>query len=128
MNIADVVVDVIDLQYHETVMGMGGDLAAQWLRTSRPRRPTRGRSCSSSRVRFRTTSMAALGATTRHGHVPWCSIGMSADGTIEHDMAETVVALATKAQLRCGHPDRPVRHLRRLSWLQASDLRGDRRV
>ena len=31
VNIADVVIDVIDLQYHETVMGMGGDLAAQWL-------------------------------------------------------------------------------------------------
>ncbi len=31
MDIADVVIDVIDLIYHETVMGMGGDLAYQWL-------------------------------------------------------------------------------------------------
>jgi Ni,Fe-hydrogenase I small subunit len=31
VNIADVVVDVIDLQYHETVMAMGGDLAVKWL-------------------------------------------------------------------------------------------------
>ena len=32
MDIADVVIDVIDLIYHETVMGMGGDLAYQWLK------------------------------------------------------------------------------------------------
>jgi Ni,Fe-hydrogenase I small subunit len=31
MNIADVVIDVIDLLYHETVMGMGGDVAYRWL-------------------------------------------------------------------------------------------------
>jgi len=31
VDIADVVIDVIDLLYHETVMGMGGDLAYQWL-------------------------------------------------------------------------------------------------
>ena len=33
IDIADVVIDVIDLIYHETVMGMGGDLAYQWLTT-----------------------------------------------------------------------------------------------
>lgn len=31
VNIADVVIDVVDLIYHETVMGMGGDLAYKWL-------------------------------------------------------------------------------------------------
>jgi hydrogenase small subunit len=31
LDIVDLVVDVVDLQYHETVMGMGGDTAAQWL-------------------------------------------------------------------------------------------------
>jgi hydrogenase small subunit len=31
VDIADVVIDVIDLLYHETVMGMGGDTAYQWL-------------------------------------------------------------------------------------------------
>ena len=42
VNIADVVIDVIDLQYHETVMGMGGDLAAKWLKDFMyvDRRPT----------------------------------------------------------------------------------------
>ncbi len=33
IDIADVVIDVIDLIYHETVMGMGGDLAYKWLTT-----------------------------------------------------------------------------------------------
>jgi len=31
VNIADVLVDIIDLQYHETVENMGGDLAASFL-------------------------------------------------------------------------------------------------
>jgi Ni,Fe-hydrogenase I small subunit len=31
IDIADVVIDVIDLIYHETVMGMGGDTAYEWL-------------------------------------------------------------------------------------------------
>jgi len=31
VNIADVLVDIIDLQYHETVESMGGDLAASFL-------------------------------------------------------------------------------------------------
>lgn len=32
VDIADVLIDFIDLQYHETVMGMGSDLAYQWLK------------------------------------------------------------------------------------------------
>ncbi len=31
VNIADVVIDVVDILYHETIMGMGADLAYQWL-------------------------------------------------------------------------------------------------
>jgi hydrogenase small subunit len=31
IDIADVVIDVIDLLYHETIMSMGGDTAYQWL-------------------------------------------------------------------------------------------------
>jgi len=32
VDIADVLIDFIDLQYHETVMGMGSDLAYKWLK------------------------------------------------------------------------------------------------
>jgi hydrogenase small subunit len=31
VDIADVVIDVLDILYHETIMGMGGDLAYKWL-------------------------------------------------------------------------------------------------
>lgn len=104
MNIADVVVDVIDLQYHETVMGMASDLAAQWLEDFRNYSPTLG-GPNPGDAPFVLVVEGALqdhlggGAwnDTSDTSVPWCSIGMSADGTIEHDMAETVVDLATKA-------------------------------
>lgn len=104
INIADVVVDVIDLQYHETVMGMGGDLAAQWLEDFRNYDPTLF-GPNPGDAPFVLVVEGALqdhlggGAwgDTSDTSVPWCSIGMSADGTIEHDMAETVVDLATKS-------------------------------
>ncbi len=78
-TIADVLIDFIDLQYHETVMGMGGDLAYQWLsdliadsvktsgRTSAP---------------FVLVVEGAIQPTDKNGFfnadgdVPWCSIGM----------------------------------------------------
>lgn len=96
MNIADVVVDVIDLKYHETVMGMGGDLAYKWLDD------------------FITTAdndqhpfvLVVEGAMqdARGGGAwgetntskPWCSIAMNDAGTAEHDMAHTVAKLAKK--------------------------------
>jgi len=103
MNIADVVVDVIDLQYHETVMGMGSDLAAQWLEDFRnyvptPAGPNPGDAPFVLVVEGALQDHLGGGAWGDTGtSVPWCSIGMSADGTIEHDMAETVVDLATKS-------------------------------
>jgi Ni,Fe-hydrogenase I small subunit len=109
MNIADVVVDVIDLQYHETVMGMGGDLAAQWLEDFRNYVPTPGGS-NPGDAPFVLVVEGALqdrmggGAwgDTSDTDVPWCSIGMSKDYEhggpgFEHDMSEAVVDLATKA-------------------------------
>ncbi len=100
VNIVDLVVDIVDLQYHETVMGMGGDLAAQWLEDFKT-------SASNTTTPFVLVVEGALqdrrqggawndtSSTGEHA-IPWCSIGMSADGEIEHDMADTVVALATK--------------------------------
>ncbi|MBS3956149.1 MAG: twin-arginine translocation signal domain-containing protein [Clostridiales bacterium] len=75
-NIQDVLVDVIELNYHETIMNMGGDLAAQWLKDFMtnvpPNRPfvlvVEG---SVQRTDFRGAWNDAS------GHVPWCSIGMS---------------------------------------------------
>lgn len=98
MNIADVVIDVVDLQYHETIMGMGGDLAAQWLKdfvdnNSKP---------------FVLVVEGALQDRLKGGawndasaDTPWCSIGCSDDfdgaaNGFEHDMAETVCKLAVQ--------------------------------
>lgn len=100
INIADVVVDVIDLQYHETVMGMGADLAAQWLQDFK--------TSASNTLPFVLVVEGALQDRTKGGAwndvsdpaVSWCSIGITADGAHEHDMAETVVTLANK--LNCA--------------------------
>lgn len=96
MNIVDVVVDVIDLQYHETIMGMGADLAAQWLQDFKT-------SAANDTVPFVLVVEGALQDRMGGGaweddsaDLPWCSIGMAANGSFEHDMAETVVALAKK--------------------------------
>jgi len=73
MNIADVVIDVIDLIYHETVMGMGGDLAYQWLKDFRDHNA----------AAFVLVVEGAMQATSNASDnawgeanttVPWCSI------------------------------------------------------
>jgi len=93
-NVADVVIDVVDLQYHETVMGMGGDLAYQWLKDFK----------ANNTLPFVLVVEGALqdadqggawGDTDGNG-TAWCSIGMNDAGTEEHDMALTVKTLATK--------------------------------
>ncbi len=107
VNIADVVIDVIDLQYHETVMGMGGDLAAQWLNDFVGDTGAAGTLGSDP---FVLVVEGALQDKTKGGawndlsdtDVSWCSIGCSDDfepgsAGFEIDMAETVVELAKKA-------------------------------
>jgi hydrogenase small subunit len=71
IDIADVVIDVIDLLYHETVMGMGGDLAYQWLNDFQTKNT----------LPFVLVVEGAMQATANGGAwndvstVPWCSIG-----------------------------------------------------
>lgn len=106
VNIADVVIDVIDLQYHETVMGMAGDLAAQWLNdfvenyednfAAEPYVLVVEGALQDARYG------GAWGDTSTSG-VPWCSIGMSDDyehgvDGFELDMPEVVAKLAAKTQ------------------------------
>jgi len=98
-NIADVVIDVIDLQYHETVMNMGGDLAAKWLQDFR----TNGETA----VPFVLVVEGAL-QDKRYGGawndsspastaVSWCSVGKFDDESNEQDMPEVVTELAVMA-------------------------------
>lgn len=109
VNIADVVIDVIDLQYHETVMGPGGDLAAQWLEDLANYTPVDG-GTDPGDFPFVLVVEGALQDRTKGGawgdtagtstDVPWCSIGHShttGAGKFEIDMAEVVVKLAKKS-------------------------------
>ncbi len=104
VNIADVVIDVIDLQYHETVMSMGGDLAAKWLKDFADYTPVAAGSAPGD-APFVLVVEGALQDKTQGGawndmsdtSVSWCSIGMADDSSFENDMATTVVKLAKKS-------------------------------
>jgi hydrogenase small subunit len=115
VNIADVLIDVIDLQYHETVMPMGGDLAAQWLKDFADYTPTVGGGKIGD-APFVLVVEGALQDKAEGGAwndaagngMSWCSIGCSDDyeenpanplvplAGFENDMASTVVKLAKK--------------------------------
>jgi Ni,Fe-hydrogenase I small subunit len=89
IDIADVVVDVIDLLYHETVMGMGGDTAYKWLNDFK----------TTNNKPFILVVEGALQATANGGawnnvvaDVPWCSI--AADGTSSSTTAATEIVTA----------------------------------
>lgn len=75
-TIADVLIDFIALEYHETVMGMGGDLAYKWL--DQLIKDTAGNS-----QPFVLVVEGAIqpkeggGYWNKTGAAPWCSIGMS---------------------------------------------------
>jgi Ni,Fe-hydrogenase I small subunit len=109
MNIVDLVVDVVDLQYHETIMGMGSDLAAQWLQDFRTYTPVPS-GTNPGDAPFVLVVEGALADRLGGGAwndlsdtgQPWCGIGMSADYEpsvtgFEHDMPSVVVDLATKS-------------------------------
>jgi Ni,Fe-hydrogenase I small subunit len=103
MNIADVVIDVVDLQYHETVMGMGGDLAAQWLNefiAYDPSGTVMGPNPGDKPFVLvvegalqKASGAGAWGADSGSGS--WCSIGAT-DAGVEIDLPDTVRALAIK--------------------------------
>jgi hydrogenase small subunit len=94
VDIADVVIDVIDLLYHETVMGMGGDTAYQWLAdfAAHNAKP------------FVLVVEGALQKTSNGGAwgdtsaaVPWCSIAKNDAGTTDIVTADMVQTLGEQA-------------------------------
>jgi Ni,Fe-hydrogenase I small subunit len=93
VNIADVVIDVIDLLYHETVQSMGGDLAYQWLNDF---------SLTNNKP-FVLVVEGALQKTSNGGAwgdvdtVPWCSIAKNDAGTAEVVTADMVKLLGESA-------------------------------
>lgn len=95
VNIADVVIDVIDLQYHETVMGMGGDLAAKWLNEFAASTP--GYFVLVVEGALQDKAQGGAWSDTSDTNVPWCSIGIEDDSTGEIEMSDMVVTLANDA-------------------------------
>lgn len=98
-NIADVLIDFIDLQYHETVMSMGGDLAYQWLKDT----------MDNAGAPFVLVVEGSVQPSSDGGYwgaegiAPWCAIGMSEadDGhghpVGEHDFDHVVATLAVRS-------------------------------
>lgn len=93
VTIADVLIDFIDLKYHETIMGMGGDLAAKYLLNE----------YNDDGTGFVLVVEGAVqpndqgGYWGEDGHVPWCSIGATDNGSHELAFDEVVETLAGRA-------------------------------
>jgi len=100
MDIADVVVDVIDLLYHETVMGAGGDLAYKWLKNFQASNTKPFVLVVEGALQWKDNGGAWDDSSVASKAVSWCSIGMNGttNGTGEIDMPEMVKSLADKDQ------------------------------
>ena len=101
-NIQDVLVDFIELDYHETVMNMGGDLAAQWLKDFMDNNNRPFVLVVEGAVQDKDQG-GAWNDASGNGK-PWCAIGMSADydglGTgFEHSFDEVVASLSADAAI-----------------------------
>lgn len=95
VNIADVLIDFISLEYHETVMGMGGDLAYTSLDAARTAMSSPFVLVVEGAVQDHTNG----GYWNETGATPWCSIGVDGGigGTAEHDFGEVIDDLAVQA-------------------------------
>jgi hydrogenase small subunit len=95
-NIADVLIDFIDLQYHETVMGPAGDLAYQWLKDN----------MAGSSTAFVLVVEGAIqpkeltGAWGKAGDAKWCAIGMDGATGAEASFDDVVYQLGIQANCK----------------------------
>jgi hydrogenase small subunit len=105
-TIADVLIDFIDLQYHETVMGMGGDLAYQWLHQLMVK-------ADGATAPFVLVVEGSIQPFDGGGHwnkpgaagdVPWCSIGKPEQGAGDLSFDEVVELLAIKSECKAVIP------------------------
>jgi Ni,Fe-hydrogenase I small subunit len=95
VNIADVLIDFIDLQYHETVMGMGGDGAYAYLANEME---------NEDHTNFVLVVEGAVQDASGGGYwnkttgAPWCSIAMDGTAGTEHELSfdEVVAHLAAR--------------------------------
>ncbi len=101
VTIQDVLIDFIDLQYHETVMGMGGDLAYQWLKDNMVNGDAGAPFVLV--VEGATQDKGNTGYWNAAGTVPWCSIGhdgVNAGVANELSFDDVVYQLATKTKCK----------------------------
>lgn len=98
VNIADVLLDFISLEYHETVNGMAGDLAYRWLKDRIESGNTAPFVLVVEGAVQDSDSGGAWSDTAGIGQ-PWCSIGMDGSGNAvaEHSFDDVVTNLAKRA-------------------------------
>lgn len=105
VNIADVLIDFIDLQYHETIMGMGGDLAYKYLKDAMDDGSNYDASGNFDGVSapYVLVVEGAIQPQTEGGYwgatgaAPWCSIGMNGTTFAELSFDDVVADLAMSA-------------------------------
>lgn len=98
VNIADVLIDFISLEYHETVMGMGGDLAYKWLEDRADNLATPFVLVVEGALQPRPTTDDGDGSSLDpRTSFPYCSVGTNDGFSKEHEPADIVKALANKA-------------------------------
>ncbi len=96
VTIQDVLIDFIDLQYHETVMGMGGDLAYQWLKDNMAGSATPFVLV----VEGATQDSGNTGYWNAAGTTPWCSIGQDGNAGTDAAFDDVVYSLAVQANCK----------------------------
>ena len=95
VNVQDILVDWIDLQYHETVMTMGGDLAYRVLKSNMDY--AGGDDPFVLVVEGAVQDKALGGAWGDEGTHPWCAVGMPDDGNDDLSFDDVVQSLAERA-------------------------------
>jgi len=101
-NIADVLIDFISLEYHVTVMGMGGAQAYEWLKAEMDKTGAADSGDPFVLVVEGAVQVDNLGGfwgktDTGDTSAPWCAIGESLDGTAMHRFDNVVTKLAARA-------------------------------
>jgi Ni,Fe-hydrogenase I small subunit len=99
VNIADVLIDFIDLQYHETVMAAGGDGAYAYLAREMASSDTTPFVLVCEGAAQKTSNTGYWNAAAGTGNLPWCSIAKDgSDGAdVELAFPDVVAALASRA-------------------------------
>ncbi|MBE0476344.1 MAG: hypothetical protein IBX62_04505 [Coriobacteriia bacterium] len=98
-NIADVLIDFIDLQYHETVMAMGGDLAYTSLMNEIDDTESGAFVLV---VEGSVQPVEKVGYWGASGAAPWCSIAADGSADAHHELSFDYVVEELASNSRCA--------------------------